>query len=117
MISPHSGSFRLDGENAGELVRWLGHDAVIFPGNSGGPLVNARGEIIGINEVGIGSLGGAIPSNLAKEVSRELAENGFVKRCWTGMECQPVLDPEKSGILVAGVIEDSPAERAGIEPG
>ena len=117
MISPHSGSFRLDGENVGELVRWLGHDAVIFPGNSGGPLVNARGEIIGINEVGIGSLGGAIPSNLAKEVSRELAENGFVKRCWTGMECQPVLDPEKSGILVAGVIEGSPAERAGIEPG
>ena len=54
---------------------------------------------------------------MAKEVSRELADNGFVKRCWTGMECQPVLDPERSGILVAGVIEDSPAERAGIEPG
>jgi len=117
MISPHSGSFRLDGENVGELVRWLGHDAVIFPGNSGGPLVNERGEIIGINEVGIGSLGGAIPSNLAKEVSRELADNGFVKRCWTGMECQPVLDPEKSGILVAGVIENSPAKKAGIKPG
>jgi serine protease Do len=117
MISPHSGSFRLDGENVGELVRWLGHDAVIFPGNSGGPLVNERGEIIGINEVGIGSLGGAIPSNLAKEVSRELADNGFVKRCWTGMECQPVLDPGKSGILVAGVIENSPAEKAGIKPG
>ena len=46
MISPMSGSFRLDGENVGELVRWLGHDAVIFPGNSGGPLVNERGEII-----------------------------------------------------------------------
>lgn len=117
MISPHSGSFRLDGENVGELVRWLGHDAVIFPGNSGGPLVNARGEIIGINEVGIGSLGGAIPSNLARDVSGELAANGFVKRCWTGLECQPVLDPRKSGILVAGVIEDSPAEMAGIKPG
>ena len=42
-------------------MRWLGHDAVIFPGNSGGPLVNQQGEIIGINEVAIASLGGAIP--------------------------------------------------------
>ena len=117
MISPMSGSFRLDGENVGELVRWLGHDAVIFPGNSGGPLVNERGEIIGINEVGIGSLGGAIPSNLAQEVSQQLAEKGFVARCWTGLECQPVLNPTDTGILVAGVIKDSPAHRAGIKPG
>lgn len=117
MISPSAGSFRLDGENVGELVRWLGHDAVIFPGNSGGPLVNERGEIIGINEVGIGSLGGAIPSNLAQDVSRELADNGFVKRCWTGLECQPVLNPDETGILVAGVIKDSPAHGAGIKPG
>ena len=117
MISPMSGSFRLDGENVGELVRWLGHDAVIFPGNSGGPLVNERGEIIGINEVGIGSLGGAIPSNLAQEVSQQLAEKGFVARCWTGLECQPVLNPSDTGILVAGVTKDSPAHRAGIKPG
>ena len=50
MISPNSGSFRLDGENVGELVRWLGHDVVTFPGNSGGPLVDEKGGIIGINE-------------------------------------------------------------------
>jgi len=58
MISP-GGGMRLDGENVGELVRWIGHDAVIYGGNSGGPLVNLAGEIVGVNEVGIGSLGGA----------------------------------------------------------
>ena len=75
----------------GELVRWLGHDAVIFPGNSGGPLVNEKGEIIGINEVAIASLGGAIPANLAKQVAAELAEKGYIERSWTGLECQPYL--------------------------
>ena len=117
LISPNQGSFRLDGENVGELVRWLGHDAIIFPGNSGGPLVNDKGFIIGINEVGIGSLGGAIPSNLAQAVSNELTENGYIARCWTGLECQPVLDPNEEGLLVSGIIEDSPAEKAGIKPG
>ena len=117
LISPNQGSFRLDGENVGELVRWLGHDAIIFPGNSGGPLVDEKGFIIGINEVGIGSLGGAIPSNLAQAVSKELTENGFIARCWTGLECQPVLDPNEEGLLVAGIIEDSPAAKAGLQPG
>ena len=117
LISPNKGSFRLDGENVGELVRWLGHDAIIFPGNSGGPLVDESGFIIGINEVGIGSLGGAIPSNLARIVSKELAENGFISRCWTGLECQPVLDPNQKGILVAGIIKGSPADDAGFKPG
>jgi serine protease Do len=117
MISPMKGSFRLDGENVGELVRWLGHDAVIFPGNSGGPLIDKNGFIIGINEVGIGSLGGAIPSNLAKEVSDELAQHGHVSRSWTGLECQPVIDPEVKGILVSGVIKNSPADKSKIAPG
>ncbi len=117
LISPNKDSFRLDGENVGELVRWLGHDAIIFPGNSGGPLVDEKGFIIGINEVGIGSLGGAIPSNLARTVSKELAEKGFIARCWTGLECQPVLDPNQAGLLVAGIISDSPADDAGLKPG
>ena len=109
LISNRSSSFRLDGENVGELVRWLGHDAVIFPGNSGGPLVNQDGEIIGINEVAIASLGGAIPSNLAREISAQLADRGFVERSWTGLECQPHLSGNQKGILVSGVIDESPA--------
>ncbi len=117
MISPFRGSFRLDGENVGELVRWLGHDAIIFPGNSGGPLVDVNGRIIGINEVGIGSLGGAIPSNLAKKIADELTEHGFITRSWTGLECQPVFEEQKKGIIIAGIIKDSPGEKAGFLPG
>ena len=117
LITRRGSTFRLDGENIGELVRWLGHDAVIYPGNSGGPLVNSVGEIIGINEVAIASLGGAIPSNLAKKIARELSETGSVKRSWSGLELQPYLRNHDQGVLVAGVIENSPADEAGIRPG
>ncbi len=118
MIAP-GGAMRLDGEWVGELVRWIGHDAIIYPGNSGGPLVNAQGEIIGINEVGIGSLGGAIPSNLARKVAAELIEHGYVRRSWIGLEAQPLLTAMDShtGILTADIIEGSPAAQAGIRPG
>ncbi len=118
MIAP-GGSMRLDGESVGELVRWIGHDAVIFPGNSGGPLVNLKGEIVGVNEVGIGSLGGAIPSNLARKVADELIANGQVRRSWVGLVAQPLLKTmdAKAGILVGGVIVDSPADKAGLKAG
>jgi len=120
MISPGgAGGFKLDGENVGELVRWIGHDAVIFPGNSGGPLVNLQGCIVGVNEVGIGSLGGAIPGNLAKAVAQELIEHGHVSRSWIGLEVQPLLKetPDARGVLVSSVLPDSPASTAGIQPG
>ena len=117
LISTRRGSFRLDGENVGELVRWLGHDAIIYPGNSGGPLVNLEGEIIGINEVAIASLGGAIPSNLAKSIAWELAEHGSINRSWSGLELQPLLSGFSNGVLVAGIIENSPAEKAGLRRG
>lgn len=118
MIAP-GGAMRLDGEAVGELVRWIGHDAVIFPGNSGGPLVNLRGEVVGVNEVGIGSLGGAIPSNLAQKVAFELIATGSVRRSWTGMNVQPLLKNSKAveGVLVGGVIEGSPAGVAGLQAG
>ena len=109
----------MDGEDVGQIVRWIGHDAVIFRGNSGGPLVNLRGEIVGINEVSLGSLGGAIPSNLAKEIVKQLIESGRVKRSWIGIEFQPRLKSGKDsgGVLVAGVVEGSPAYRAGLKAG
>lgn len=120
MIVPrHQIGLTLDGETVGELVRWIGHDAVIYPGNSGGPLVNPAGEIIGVNEVGIASLGGAIPSNLAKKVAAELIEKGSVTRGWIGVEVQPLLRSmaDQKGALVATVWKDSPAAKAGIQPG
>ncbi len=118
MIAP-GGSMLLDGEAVGELVRWIGHDAVIFPGNSGGPLVNLSGEIVGVNEVGIGSLGGAIPSNLARKISEELIARGHVERSWVGLSAQPLLKSmdSKAGILVGGVIAGSPAEKSGLTAG
>lgn len=120
MIVPrHQVGLTLDGESVGELVRWIGHDAVIYPGNSGGPLVNPAGEIVGVNEVGIASLGGAIPSNLAKRVAAALIEQGSVTRGWIGLEVQPLLRrmADEKGALVASVWKDSPAARAGIQPG
>lgn len=118
MIAP-GGAMRLDGESVGELVRWIGHDAVIFPGNSGGPLVNLKGEIVGVNEVGIGSLGGAIPSNLACKIADELIAKGHVERSWLGLTAQPLLKSSdaKAGVLVGGVIKGSPAEKAGLKAG
>ena len=118
MIAP-GGAMTLDGESVGEIVRWIGHDAVIFPGNSGGPLVNLQGEIIGVNEVGIGSLGGAIPANLARKVADELIQHGRVRRSWIGLNAQPLLKSTSSeaGILAGGVIAGSPADAAGIRAG
>lgn len=114
-----SGAFQLDGEDTGSLVRWIAHDAVIFGGNSGGPLVNEAGEIIGINEVGIANLSGAIPGNLARSVADQLIEKGRVDRSWTGLQLQPRpkgLAAER-GVLVGGVLPDSPAAAAGLQPG
>jgi len=113
------GMFKLDGEDVGSVVRWLAHDAVIYGGNSGGPLVDKAGRIVGINEIGLGSLGGAIPSNLAKYVVEQIIAHGHVRRSWTGMEVQPRLRSGKAsaGVLVAGVIAESPAAKAGLRAG
>lgn len=107
----------LDGEDVGAIVRWIGHDAAIYPGNSGGPLVNLKGEIVGVNEISFG-LAGAIPSNLARSVATALMKEGKVRRSWTGVELQPTLSgDERKGALVAWVAEGSPAAAAGVQSG
>lgn len=122
MIMPESmrrfGGMEMDGEDVGALVRWIGHDAAIYPGNSGGPLVNLKGEIIGINEIGMG-LGGAIPSNLARMVGEELIKHGKMQRSWLGIEVQPRLKhgAQDKGVLVSGVISGSPGAAAGVQSG
>jgi serine protease Do len=110
--------FELDGEVVGDLVRWIGHDAAIFPGNSGGPLVNLEGQIIGVNEIGLG-LGGAIPGNLAKSVAEQLIADGNVSRAYLGMMTQPLLRRSgiREGVLVNTVVPKGPAEGAGLLPG
>jgi serine protease Do len=110
--------FRLDGEDVGMLVRWIGHDAAIYGGNSGGPLVNMRGEIVGINEISYG-LGGAIPGNLARSVADELMAHGKVRRSWLGVDVQPLFKhgQDEHGLLIAGVMENSPADKAGFKAG
>ena len=110
------------------LYDFIQTDASINPGNSGGPLLNLNGEAVGINAAvntaGQG-LGFAIPINLVKKLIPQLKEKGSVARSWIGIGLQPVT-PELApglglkrarGALVAQVIENSPAERAGLKPG
>jgi serine protease DegS len=106
-------------------------DAAINPGNSGGALINARGELIGINSAiysrsgGSQGIGFAIPVNMAKGVMKQIIEHGHVVRGWLGIEAQDLtaelaqvlkLD-STSGVLISGVLRDGPADTAGIQPG
>ena len=112
------GRMQLDGEDVGALVRWLGHDAAIYGGNSGGPLANLKGEIIGINELQFG-LSGAIPGNLAQKVAKELIANGRIRRSWIGIDAQPLFKESAGGrgVVVGGVVGDAPADKAGLQSG
>ena len=123
-----SGEYRLPtGERTGEFNTWIQTDATMNGGNSGAPLVNNRGEIIGINSRGYrgaDGLGFAVPINVAKDVLTQILENGEVTRSWIGVELQSTEDFEKffgtdvgEGILVASVVQDSPADRAGLRTG
>ncbi len=114
-----AGKMVLRGEDVGTLVRWVLHDARIFGGNSGGPLVNSRGEVVGINELGVFNLSGAIPGNLARAVAGQLGAQGRVTRGWSGLTVQPRLEAEgmRQGVVISDVVPGSPASQAGLLPG
>jgi serine protease Do len=108
---------------------FLQTDASINPGNSGGPLLNAEGQLIGINSAlyhGGEGIGFAIPIDVAKRVVSELIEHGEVTPIWLGAEFQ-TLDPglyevmdvpgDARGVLITGVSHSSPAEQAGLKRG
>jgi serine protease Do len=115
----------------GNYDNFIQTDAAINPGNSGGPLINLKGEVVGINTAIFSRTGGnigigfAIPVNLAKELLPELRDKGKVTRGWLGVYIQKVTPeiaeslglPDAAGALVADVMADTPAKKAGIEVG
>ena len=115
----------------GPYVKFIQTDASINRGNSGGPLFNITGEVIGINTAIISQTGGsiglgfAIPSNIAKKIVSQLREFGRTKRGWLGVQIQGVTNEiaeslglyDNKGAFVASVQDDSPAKIAGIEAG
>ena len=107
-----------EGEKTGIFTRWIQHDALILPGNSGGPLVNLRGEIVGVNELGVAGVGFAIPSNLVAKVLNQVLTFGEVRRGWLGLAVLPVEKlGQQRGALVSSVVPRSPAEAAGLQAG
>ena len=115
-------------EGNGVYLGMIQTDASINPGNSGGPLVNANGEVIGVNSSiytpsgGSIGLGFAIPINRARRVVDDLLEHGKVRRPWIG---EKLVTPEgnssrdviAAGVIVRSVVPGSPADKADLEPG
>ena len=117
--------------DTGDYLSFIQTDVAINPGNSGGPLINMRGEVVGINSQIYSRSGGfmgisfAIPMDEAMRVSEQLRASGRVSRGRIGVQIAPVTKDvaesiglgKAQGVLVRGVEEGSPAEKAGLEAG
>ena len=113
--------------NINELESYIQTDAAVNPGNSGGPLINLQGEVIGINTAISSNSGGydgvsfAIPINMVRSIADQLISTGTVKRSYLGIGLQP-LDEKlqyynvQDGVLVTLVNQDTPASKAGVKP-
>lgn len=111
---------------------FLQTDAAVNPGNSGGPLVDVRGRVVGINTAIVGDsyqgISFAVPSNVARSTYDRIREEGRVRRGWLGVQLEQLTDematqlklPDTRGVLVVDVVDQpagkSPARKAGIEP-
>lgn len=112
-------------EKCGDYTLWYQTDAAIAPGNSGGPLVDTRGEVVGLNARGnlYGGQAFAIPSPLILELLPNLRAHGDAHWAWFGINWQPLRDFERDatfdaadGVIVAGTDPQSPARAAGLLP-
>lgn len=117
--------------NSGPYDDFIQVDAPINQGNSGGPLFNTEGQVIGVNSAiyspsgGNVGIGFSIPSSLARSIVRQIIENGSVQRGWLGVQIQPVTPDmakglnlkEPKGAIVAEVTDASPAKKAGFRTG
>jgi S1-C subfamily serine protease len=112
----------------GQATEFFQTDAAVNPGNSGGPLVNVKGEIVGINNsilLGSSGISFAIPSNVAQRVFDDVVKRGRISRPWFGSNTVPLnrqIAAElklgtSTGNIVMSVVPDSPAARAGIVAG
>jgi len=109
-----------------EYSLWLQTDAAISPGNSGGPLVNTAGEIIGINTRVVmtgGDMGFAVPAETIGHILPQLREHRKVNWSWTGLQLQPLRNFNRNiyfegneGVIVSATDPESPARRAGVLP-
>jgi len=116
---------------SGPYDNYIQVDAAINRGNSGGPLFNMQGEVIGVNTAiyspngGSVGIGFAIPSSQAKSVIAQLKDKGSVERAWIGVQIQPLSDDlaagfgreNDQGALISSVVPDKPADDAGLKAG
>lgn len=110
----------------GILNEFLQTDAMIDVGSSGGPLINLKGEVLGINSMMIGrGIGFTVPADIVQQVINKLKKSEEIERSWIGIGIQPLTHehaeyfgiPDKKGVIVTGVFENSPAEKGGFQSG